>query len=34
KACAEECARHDHDHCQNCARACSQCADACLKMAA
>lgn len=21
-------------HCQNCARACSQCADACLKMAA
>ncbi|HFY2366375.1 four-helix bundle copper-binding protein, partial [Escherichia coli] len=24
----------DHDHCQNCARACSQCADACLKMAA
>ncbi|WP_146667739.1 four-helix bundle copper-binding protein, partial [Salmonella enterica] len=21
-------------HCQNCARACSQCADVCLKMAA
>lgn len=34
KACAQECARHEHQHCQDCARACNACADACLKMAA
>ena len=28
-ACAEECAKHDADHCQACARACRACAEAC-----
>ncbi|MCW9706226.1 four-helix bundle copper-binding protein [Aliifodinibius sp. 1BSP15-2V2] len=28
-ACAEECGKHDHDHCQECAKACRECADAC-----
>ncbi len=27
--CAEECGGHDHDHCQNCAKACCECAKAC-----
>lgn len=32
-ACAEECARHEHDHCQRCADACRQCAAECRRMA-
>lgn len=28
-ACAEECSKHDNDHCQKCAEACRRCADAC-----
>ena len=28
-ACAEECGKHDHDHCQKCAKACRECAEAC-----
>ncbi|WP_409415069.1 four-helix bundle copper-binding protein [Comamonas sp.] len=31
-ACANECERHHHAHCQACAAACKQCAQACLKM--
>lgn len=29
--CAEECNKHDHDHCQQCATACRECAEACRK---
>ena len=29
RECAEECASHDHEHCQICAEACRRCADAC-----
>lgn len=29
EACADECEKHDHDHCQQCAKACRECADAC-----
>lgn len=32
--CAEECARHQHRHCQECAAACRRCAEACRRMAA
>lgn len=32
-ACAKECARHEVDHCQACAKACRLCADACRAMA-
>lgn len=32
-ACAEECAKHDMDHCQACARACKRCVEACHEMA-
>jgi hypothetical protein len=28
-ACAEECDRHDHDHCRWCAKMCRECADDC-----
>lgn len=31
-ACAQECARHEHDHCQQCAEVCKICADECRKM--
>lgn len=34
RACAEECGKHDHDHCQQCAEACRRCADACAQVAA
>ena len=34
RACADECARHDADHCQQCAEACRSCAQACERMAA
>jgi len=27
--CAAECAKHDHQHCQDCAEACRKCAAAC-----
>ncbi|HEY6916589.1 MAG TPA: four-helix bundle copper-binding protein [Allosphingosinicella sp.] len=27
--CAEECARHDNDHCRRCAEMCRECADDC-----
>ncbi len=27
--CHDECARHQHDHCQACAKACLECLDAC-----
>src|SRR5690625_3936143 len=29
--CAEECSKHDHDHCQACATACRECAKVCRK---
>ncbi len=29
KACGEECARHQMDHCQECAAACRRCEQAC-----
>lgn len=32
--CADECSKHDHDHCQACAKACRECAEACAKMVA
>lgn len=28
-ACAQECSKHDHDHCQKCAQACRECVEAC-----
>jgi hypothetical protein len=28
-ACAEECERHDHDHCRRCAEMCRECARDC-----
>lgn len=27
--CAEECAKHEHQHCKDCASACRKCAEAC-----
>lgn len=29
RACAEECGKHEHDHCQECAQACRECVEAC-----
>ena len=29
RMCADECAKHEHDHCQHCAEVCRQCAEAC-----
>lgn len=29
KACAEECEKHDNDHCSACAEACRKCAEEC-----
>jgi len=29
KLCADECAKHNNDHCKKCAEACRDCADAC-----
>lgn len=29
KACAEECGKHENEHCQECARACQECKEAC-----
>ncbi|MBC7700479.1 four-helix bundle copper-binding protein [Aquabacterium sp.] len=33
RACADECARHDHVHCKQCQAACEACAVACAKHA-
>jgi len=33
-SCGDECAKHQMDHCQDCAKACRACAEACRKMAA
>lgn len=30
--CAEECEKHDHDHCQKCANACRRCAEVCKEL--
>lgn len=32
--CAEECEKHDHEHCRVCAEACRRCEDACRKLLA
>ncbi|KGX92737.1 hypothetical protein N781_15645 [Pontibacillus halophilus JSM 076056 = DSM 19796] len=32
--CREECGKHDHDHCQQCAEACRTCADVCRQLLA
>ena len=32
RMCAEECNKHNHDHCKMCADACIACADACHAM--
>ena len=32
--CADECASHDHDHCQTCADVLTRCAESCREMAA
>lgn len=29
RACAAECAKHNHEHCQHCARVCTECAELC-----
>lgn len=29
RLCADECGKHEHAHCQECARACRECAEAC-----
>lgn len=29
RLCAEECGKHDHEHCRACAEACRACAEAC-----
>ena len=31
EACAEECEKHDNDHCKWCAKMCRECADDCRK---
>lgn len=31
RLCAEECSKHDMNHCQQCAEACLKCAEACHK---
>ncbi len=31
--CAEECRKHEHEHCQECAKACKNCAEYCREMA-
>lgn len=34
RACGEECAGHQADHCQQCAQACQNCLDSCLQAVA
>jgi hypothetical protein len=29
RMCADECSKHEHDHCKQCAEACLACAEAC-----
>ncbi|QJD96590.1 four-helix bundle copper-binding protein [Mucilaginibacter robiniae] len=29
RMCGDECGKHEHDHCQQCAEACRTCAEAC-----
>ena len=29
RECAEECGKHEHEHCKKCAEECRKCADAC-----
>ncbi len=31
-ACADECEKHEHAHCQHCAKACRNCQEACLSV--
>lgn len=31
ETCADECEKHDHDHCKWCAKMCRECADDCRK---
>ncbi|MFK3958943.1 four-helix bundle copper-binding protein [Guptibacillus hwajinpoensis] len=33
EACGNECKKHDHKHCQDCAEACFKCAEECKKLA-
>jgi hypothetical protein len=33
EACAQECERHQMDHCRECAQACRRCAEECRRMA-
>ncbi|RSL29562.1 four-helix bundle copper-binding protein [Salibacterium salarium] len=33
QACGDECAKHEHDHCQRCAEICHHCANVCQDMA-
>ena len=32
QACADECAKHDADHCRKCAEVCAECAEACREL--
>ena len=32
-ACGDECGKHPHDHCRECAAACRRCAEECRRMA-
>lgn len=34
QACGEECEKHEHDHCQRCAKTCFECAELCRAYAA
>src|SRR5690625_3651991 len=34
EVCGEECAKHQANHCQECAQACKRCAEECRRMAA
>ena len=34
RECAEECDKHEHQHCKDCAEACRECAKACQSFAA
>lgn len=34
KECGDECAKHNHEHCQKCAEACRKCEEACQAYAA
>ncbi len=29
QSCADECSKHDHQHCKDCAEACKECVSAC-----